>query len=93
MLGLRNPILARRDSRPMRMVELVESETRVQGIRETHRVGRLVHGLLDEQSRRCWHLSDPPRKFERALSQIGTREHLGDHPESVCFIRCHGVTG
>src|SRR5215213_4060492 len=83
-LGAGHPVVV--DDGPVRVVELVQGEARLQRVVEAHVVDRLVHRLLDQQRGHRRDLRDASRELERALRQLVLREDLAHHAELVALL-------
>src|SRR5829696_9229824 len=81
------------DLGPVRVVQLVEGEAGVERDVEAHVVDGLVDRLLDEQRGHRRLLGDPPGELDRALLEVGGREHLADHAERVGLVDADRVAG
>ncbi len=96
--GMSSPDLRRRHAvvvhhGPVRVVELVHGEARLQRVVEALVVLGLVHRLLDEQGRHGRDLADPARELDRALGQLVGREDLAHHAEPVALLGVDRVAG
>jgi MFS family permease len=78
---------------PVRVVELVHGEARVEGVVEAHVVDALVHRLLDQQRGHGGRLGDPPGERQGLVGQLVDREHLADHAQLVRLVDVDGVAG
>src|SRR3974390_1347367 len=77
LLGHGEPVLVHPG--PVRVVELVQREARVQRVVEAHVVDALVDRLLDEQRGHGGQLRNAPGQLDRAVGQLVTGEDLHDH--------------